>query len=230
MKYSNLKNQTIDSKTFADGLDIENCQNLTISNCIITGGNPNLLMLSCINCTIIKCNFSLPLNKPDESGNGPHSVLFDKCSLCAIRDSEIKRIAYSEMGIGLYMSVNCSIINCHIYGKSVRQSGDAITIDRGSKNCNVSGNKIDLSFNGKKMGHKAIVIGSGYGHTLTMDSGCISGSVEDRPISVASYYDPSGNPLEDDCDPKAAKVGPVTLVGFDKNLVYVGPKCEVVFK
>jgi hypothetical protein len=133
------------------------------------------------------------------------------------------------MGIGMYMCQSCSALRNKISGQSVRQSADAITIDYGSKDCRVSGNNLNLTYNGKKSGHKAIVVGSGSGHIIELGSGSIIGSVEDQPLSVASYYDAAGNPLKDDADPSAAPVS-ATIIGFNKELVYVGHNCTAKFQ
>jgi len=229
MKYTGIKNRIIDARQTDDGLILEDCIGVTISNWTIHGGSPNLLLLNCHGCSIVNCHFANPANKPDESGNGPHSILLDKCINCEVSGCHVTRLKYTEMGIGLYMCQSCSVLRNTINGQSVRQSADAITVDYGSKNCRVSGNYIDLTYLGHKSGHKGVVVGSGTGHVVELGSGGIIGSVEDHPLSVASYYDAAGNPLEDDTDPSAAPVS-ATIIGFKKDLVYVGPRCSVKFQ
>lgn len=229
MRIIGEKNTTHTGLNVKGGLTLEDCRGIALRNCQFVGGYCNLYLLNCTGVTIVDCECIDPRGTSDADGNGPHNVLFDGCTNCAIILVKIRRTPTSEMGIGFYKSNKCIADGCTIEGASERQSADAITFDWGSKNCTASNNKIDLrnARKTKPMGHSAIVVAAGAGHRIIMGTGWIQGSCEDYPIAVTSYYDKAGNPV-DDADPKALRVS-ATVRGFERGMVYVGPRATVKF-
>ncbi len=226
---SDDNNKTIVGLTITGGLEMNGCHDVHIIDCDISGGYCNVRMTDCSNCTVEKSRLKQPKGRPDSDGNGPHNVLLDNCTDCEVNDNEIERTRKSEMGVGLYKCSGCLVDSNHIFGESVRESADAITVDYLSRGCVVINNKIDLNDkNGNPMGNSAIVVASGKNHTIGKGTGYIIGSVQDFPVAFTSYYDVEGNPVDDDSD-AAVPVGPIFCSGFDREIIYIGPKARVIF-